>query len=92
MRMKGERILYPCYFNSALKRAEGRRVPRSIAVKDPSILDLERALKRSGLAFRTEQKQYPSRWWQKEGRVHVKWSESKEKLLKKVAGRLAPGK
>lgn len=92
MRMKGERILYPCYFNSALKRAEGRRIPLSSAVKDPSLIDLEKAVKRSGLAFRVEQKHYPSRWWQKEGRVHVQWNESKEKLLKRVATHLVAGK
>ncbi|HDS63244.1 MAG TPA: signal recognition particle protein Srp19, partial [Methanofollis liminatans] len=26
-------ILYPCYFQAGLKRAEGRRVPRGRAVK-----------------------------------------------------------
>ncbi|MCU0631466.1 MAG: signal recognition particle subunit SRP19/SEC65 family protein [Methanolinea sp.] len=90
--MKGECILYPCYFNSALKRNEGRRIAISSAVRDPTLVDLERAVKRSGLQFRLEQKHYPSRWWQKEGRVHVQWNESKERLLKQVAAHLVAGK
>jgi len=90
--MKGERILYPCYFNAALKRNEGRRVALSSAVRDPTLMDLERAVKRTGLVLRVEQKHYPSRWWLKEGRVHVQWSESKEQLLKKVAAHLVTGK
>ncbi len=90
--MKGERILYPCYFNSALKRNEGRRIALSGAVRDPTLMDLERAVKRSGLRFRAEQKHYPSRWWMKEGRVHVQWTESKEKLIKKVAAQFVMGK
>lgn len=90
--MKGERILYPCYFNAALKRNEGRRVAISGAVRDPSLADLERAVKRTGLRFRVEQKHFPARWWMKEGRILVEWSDSKEKLLKKVASNLATGK
>lgn len=90
--MKGERILYPCYFNAALKRNEGRRVAISRAVREPSLADLERAVKRTGLRFRMEQKHFPARWWMKEGRILVEWSESKEKLLKKVAANLATGK
>jgi len=90
--MKGDRILYPCYFNAALKRNEGRRVAISSAVRDPTIADLERAVKRTGLRFRIEQKHYPSRWWVKEGRILVEWTESKEKLVKKVATHFATGK
>lgn len=90
--MKGERIIYPCYFNSTLKRGEGRRVALSDAVREPTLADLERAAKRSGLVFRAEQKHFPARWWLKEGRIVVTWSGSKEKLLRKVASHLVQGK
>ncbi|HUU75858.1 MAG TPA: signal recognition particle subunit SRP19/SEC65 family protein [Methanoregulaceae archaeon] len=86
--MKGERILYPCYFNAGLLRREGRRVPRSKAVKSPTITDLERAIKKAGLPFRVEQKHHPAYWWKREGRLLVTWDQSKEKLIKKVAGNL----
>ncbi len=90
--MKGQRILYPCYFNSSLRRSEGRRVAKSRAVKDPTLADLERALKRSGVPYRVEQKPHPAHWWRREGRLVVQWGQSKEQLLKQVAARLQPGK
>jgi signal recognition particle subunit SRP19 len=86
--MKNERILYPCYFNAALMRKDGRRVSRSRAVKEPTLADIEKAAKKSGLSCRTEQKHHPAFWWKKEGRLVVTWDKSKEQLLKTVAARL----
>jgi signal recognition particle subunit SRP19 len=84
--MKGERILYPCYFNASLKRSEGRRVPRSRSVRDPTLADLEKAAKKCGVRFRVEQKSHPAFWWKREGRIIAVWSEGKEKLLKRISG------
>lgn len=84
--MQGERILYPCYFDAALTRNEGRRVPRSRAIKDPSLADIEKALKRGRVRFRSEPRSHPAYWWKREGRIVVTWEEEKEKLLKMVAG------
>jgi signal recognition particle subunit SRP19 len=84
--MKGERVLYPCYFNANLKRSEGRRVPRPRSVRDPSLSDLEKAVKKCGVRYRLEQKSHPAFWWKREGRIIVTWGEGKEKLLKKIAG------
>jgi signal recognition particle subunit SRP19 len=86
--MKNERILYPCYFNAALMRQEGRRVSRSRAVKEPTLADIEKAAKKSGLTCRPEQKHHPAYWWKKEGRLVVNWDKSKEQLLKTIAARL----
>jgi signal recognition particle subunit SRP19 len=84
--MKGERILYPCYFDASLKRSEGRRVSRSRAFKDPSLADLEKAARKCGVRFRAEQKSHPAFWWKREGRIIVTWVEGKEKLLKRISG------
>jgi signal recognition particle subunit SRP19 len=86
--MKGERVLYPCYFNAGLTRQQGRRIPRSRAVKDPALPDIERAVKRCGVRYRIEQKSHPAYWWKHEGRIVVSWSQVKEQLLKKVAANL----
>ena len=83
--MKGERVLYPCYFNASITRGEGRRVSRRLAVKSPTLGNLERALRKVRLTYRVEQKHHPAMWDKKEGRVIVTWKESKEKLLKRVA-------
>jgi len=82
---KGECILYPCYFNAAYSRAEGRRVPRSLAVKGPGAGDLERALKRLGIACEAQEQQHPAHWARHEGRVIATWTGKKEALIKKVA-------
>ena len=86
--MKGQRILYPCYFDSALTRDDGRRVSRSRAIKEPTIGDIEKAVKRCHLRYRTEQKSHPAYWWKHEGRIVVSWEQGKEKLLTTVAAAL----
>jgi signal recognition particle subunit SRP19 len=50
--------------------------------------DLERALKRAGVAFRIEDHHHPSHWTRREGRIVAEWQEGKEALIKKVAQRL----
>jgi signal recognition particle subunit SRP19 len=84
----GECILYPCYFNAAYSRAEGRRIPRSHGVKAPALTDLERALKKAGIPFRVEDKHHPAHWTRREGRLVVEWKEKKGLLIRKVAQRL----
>ncbi len=83
--MHGARILYPCYFDSALARSEGRRVPRSRGVKGPTLGDLEKAVKKCRLKYQVEQKSHPAHWTRREGRLIVVWSEGKEALLQKIA-------
>ena len=84
----GECIIYPCYFNAAYSRSEGRRVPRGIGVKAPVLTDLERALRKAGIPFRAEDKHHPAHWTRREGRLVVEWREKKELLIRKVAQRL----
>ncbi|HET6580568.1 MAG TPA: signal recognition particle subunit SRP19/SEC65 family protein [Methanoregula sp.] len=86
--VQGECILYPCYFNAAYTRRQGRRVSLSRGVKAPVVNDLERALKRIGVTFRVEDHQHPAHWMRREGRVVVTWQEGKEALIKKVAQKI----
>jgi signal recognition particle subunit SRP19 len=83
--MADESVLYPCYFNAALDRRRGRRVPRQMGAKGPSLADIERALKKLGIRFRTEDHHHPAHWMRREGRVIVEWKQAKEALIKKVA-------
>ena len=86
--VKGECILYPCYFNASLSRSEGRRVPRTLGAKGPVINDIERALKRANVKFRVEEHHHPAHWMRHEGRIIAEWHEKKESLIKKVAQKL----
>jgi signal recognition particle subunit SRP19 len=86
--VEGECILYPCYFNASYTRRQGRRVPLSRSAKAPVISDLERALKRAGVAFRIEEHHHPAHWIRREGRIVAEWKQGKEALIKKIAQRL----
>lgn len=78
-------ILYPCYFQAGLKRAEGRRVPKNRTAKNPTIQDLETALKKCGYTCRVEEKHHPAHWYKREGRLAVTCTEPKGEVIKKVA-------
>jgi signal recognition particle subunit SRP19 len=86
--VKGECILYPCYFNASLSRSEGRRVPRTLGAKGPVINDIERALKRANVKYRVEEHHHPAYWIRREGRIIAEWHEKKESLIRKVAQKL----
>jgi len=85
---KGERVLYPCYFNVAYTRRQGRRVSLNLAKKAPALHDIERALRHLGVTFRIEDHHHSGHWMRHEGRVVVAWQAGKEALIKKVAQRL----
>jgi signal recognition particle subunit SRP19 len=86
--MKGECILYPSYFNSILRRNEGRKVPLFRAIKNPGIADLEKAAKKLGMKYRVEQKHHPAHWIRHEGRLVVVCASGKGKLLARISAAL----
>ena len=90
--MKGDRalvILYPAYFDAAKTRAEGRRVPRDLAVERPTPDQLAAAAKALGLAAEVEVgASHPRAPWAGGGRVKVQKRGTKEALMKVVARRL----
>lgn len=82
-------VLYPRYFDARLTRAEGRRVPESLAVKGPDAPWIENAARKLGLEPQVEEKKahsaLPS---DKAGRVLVAKKGSKETVIKMVAERM----
>jgi signal recognition particle subunit SRP19 len=85
---QGECIIYPCYFNLAFTRREGRRVPRNLASKAPVISDLERALKKAGVPYRVDDHHHPAHWARREGRIIAEWQKGKEELIRMIAQRM----
>ena len=78
--------IWPQYINKELSISEGRKVSKENAVSDPSINDIERALKRLGLQYSMQkEKSYPGKWYDKSGRVLVEWEGTKLELLKEVS-------
>ncbi len=82
-------ILYPEYFSIGNTRGSGRRVPKKLAFKSPTIDDISKAVKSLGLKATVEgEKAYPRYWWKRRGRVIVETDMPKTQLLRKVADKL----
>ena len=64
--------IWPQYLDKNLSLSQGRKVSMEYAVSEPSISDIERALKRLGLTYNTQKdKSYPGKWYENSGRVLV---------------------
>ncbi|KHJ42668.1 SRP19 protein [Trichuris suis] len=66
--------IYPAYLNSKKSVAEGRRVPLSKAVENPTCSEIAEILKNIQLNVKIEKKMYPrdpNRDWQFQGRVRL---------------------
>jgi len=78
--------IWPQYLDKNLSLSEGRKVSKEIAVAEPSISDIERALKRLGLQYNIDRERaYPGKWYEKSGRILVEWEGTKLELLKEVS-------
>ena len=87
--MNPERTLYPCYFDRALTRSQGRRVPQEMARETPKTKAIHKAAKQAGLSARIEEgASHPAYWGKQEGRVIVGWKGTKEELIRKIAQKI----
>ena len=79
-------VLWPEYFDSSLTKNLGRRVPTKLASTSPTVDDIAKAVKKLKLNPKIERtKSYPSRWWKQNGRVLVRSSDPKTKIIRRVA-------
>ena len=78
--------IWPQYLDKNLSLSQGRKVSMEYAVSEPSISDIEKALKRLGLKYTIDKERaYPGKWYEKSGRVLVEWEDTKLELLKEVS-------
>ncbi|HID24892.1 MAG TPA: signal recognition particle protein Srp19 [Thermoplasmata archaeon] len=86
----GKYVVWPAYFDKQLSREKGRRVPRKLAVENPSVERIARAAQSLGLHPVVEKEaRYPSKQWGTKGRVVIdKTAESKSSILMRIASRL----
>jgi signal recognition particle subunit SRP19 len=85
-----ENVLWPAQFDADCSRAEGRRVPGDLAVEDPTVDEIARAVQQVGYdAVIERDKQYP-REHEPRGRVLVQGAgdASKSDLVGAVAAYL----
>ncbi len=83
-------VIYPEYFDKNLTRKEGRRVPKELTVKSPSVEEINEVLNSYNIPNRLEKHaHHPSTWYRKNGRILLsKQNISKQTFLKKLAEKL----
>lgn len=82
-------VLWLDYFNSELKRSQGRRVPLSTATRAPSLGELDEACKKLNLQPVPQSARYPGSSTRESGYVSVRKTKPKQALLLRVAKELS---
>jgi signal recognition particle subunit SRP19 len=89
MRKQEKVMIWPAYFDQARTRNEGRRVPKSLAVNSPRILEIQEAAQKTGLEFElVADKGYSKMPWIKMGMLLVEKEGSKEQVINRIAKQL----
>jgi signal recognition particle subunit SRP19 len=89
MRKQEKAIIWPAYFDLTKTRKEGRRVPKSLAVQHPKIIEVKMAVERLGLENEfSSEAGYPKTRWLKTGKIMVEKKGSKEQVIAKIAKQL----
>jgi len=82
-------IFWLDYFDSALKRSEGRRAPLSSATREPTLQELNEACRRLNLQPQPQTARFPSFPSRESGYVSVVKSTPKQALLLRIARELS---
>jgi signal recognition particle subunit SRP19 len=85
-----ENVIWPAYFDASLTRAEGRRVPADLAVEEPTVDEIARAVKQVGYDVGVDREATYPREYEPRGRVLVQDADdaSKSDLLQATAAYL----
>ena len=90
LRRKKFQVIYPEYFDSELSKKQGRRVNLSLASKEPTLKKLIFACNKLDIDFEEQKdKAYPSRWWEKKGRLLIPINKEQKKLKSELIVELA---
>lgn len=86
MRKKDKLVVWPAYFDSTKTRREGRRIPKSLAVPSPKILEIKEALEKLGLDYELIlDAGYPKTPWLKTGMLLVTKDSVKNDMIRRIA-------
>lgn len=78
--------IWPQYMDKKLTHSQGRKIAKEFAVSEPTINEIERALKRLNLSHSIQkERSYPGKWYENSGRALVEWEGTKLELIKEVS-------
>ena len=89
MKEYGRHVFWLNYFDSELKRSEGRRVPMSSATRAPTLQELGEACRRINIQPQPQAARFPTSPAKESGYVSVIKSNPKRSLLLKIAKELS---
>jgi signal recognition particle subunit SRP19 len=90
LRKQKKAIVWPIYFDSSKTRKEGRKIPKSAAVSNPNLAELQKAAELLELKPEIEVNiAHPTAPWRKTGRIRVQKNGSKMQTLLKIAKEIA---
>jgi signal recognition particle subunit SRP19 len=89
MRKQDKVVIWSAYFDSTKTKKDGRRVPKSLAVPSPKILEIKDAAEKLGLESElVENAGYPKTPWLKTGMLLVHKNGTKEQTIRKIGKQL----
>jgi signal recognition particle subunit SRP19 len=82
-----ENVVYPAYFDADRSRSEGRRVPTDLAVAEPTVDEIAKAVQQVGYDAVIEREKTYSREYEPRGAVVVRGTEdtAKNDLVQAIA-------
>lgn len=89
MRRQNKVVLWPVQFDLTKTRGDGRKIPKSLAVPSPKIIELKEAVEKLGFEYElVAEAIYPKTPWLKTGMLLVAKKGNKNQMLKKIAKQL----
>jgi signal recognition particle subunit SRP19 len=82
-------VIWLDYFNSSISRAEGRRLPLNMAVRNPTLKELEEAARRGGYNPELVVAAHPKRMFTQSGYVSIERRKGKTQVIREIAARLS---
>lgn len=79
-------VIWPEYLDANLTRKMGRKLPKNIAIQNPTIEELEEAVKELKINYIVEgNKKYPRTWFKGSGRILIEKKDKKMEIIRKIA-------
>jgi len=85
-------VLWPEYFDAGRTRSSGRKVKKELAVPNPTVEMLEKAVQKLDIEYSVQaEKAYPGAWYDRKGRILVEKTLTKSQLIVKVGETIVRG-